>query len=120
MKTTVEVANAQHVELALKYKVDVLWIGARTTVNPFSVQEIADAIKIAHEVGFPVIVKASAGGGGKGMRIVWEEKEFEKAFQTAQTEAGAAFNNSDVYIEKDLSINQEIEKTNQPYFLLNY
>lgn len=44
-KTTVEVANAQHVELALKYGVDVLWIGARTTVNPFTVQEIADALK---------------------------------------------------------------------------
>lgn len=54
LKTAVEVANAQHVELALKYKVDVLWIGARTTVNPFSVQEIADAIK---GVDIPVMVK---------------------------------------------------------------
>jgi len=54
LKTTVEVANAQHVELALKYKVDVLWIGARTTVNPFSVQEIADAIK---GVDIPVMIK---------------------------------------------------------------
>lgn len=53
-KTTVEVANAQHVELALKYGVDVLWIGARTTVNPFSVQEIADALK---GVKVPVMVK---------------------------------------------------------------
>jgi chorismate mutase len=44
-KTTVEVANANHVELALKHGVDVLWIGARTTVNPFSVQEIADVLK---------------------------------------------------------------------------
>lgn len=43
--TTVEVANAQHVEEALKHEVDILWIGARTTVNPFSVQEIADAVK---------------------------------------------------------------------------
>jgi len=39
------------------------------------VKDVAEAIKIAHEVGFPVIVKASAGGGGKGMRIVWEEKD---------------------------------------------
>lgn len=54
LKTTVEVANAQHVELALKYNVDVLWIGARTTVNPFSVQEIADVIK---GVDIPVMVK---------------------------------------------------------------
>ncbi|MGE0566706.1 MAG: chorismate mutase [Bacteroidia bacterium] len=54
LKTTVEVANANHVELALKYGVDVLWIGARTTVNPFSVQEIADALKGNN---IPVMVK---------------------------------------------------------------
>lgn len=54
LKTTVEVANAQHAELALKYNVDVLWIGARTTVNPFSVQEIADAVK---GVDIPVMIK---------------------------------------------------------------
>jgi len=54
LKTTVEVANAQHTELALKYGIDVLWIGARTTVNPFSVQEIANVIK---GVDIPVMVK---------------------------------------------------------------
>lgn len=54
MRTTVEVATAEHVELALKYGVDVLWIGARTTVNPFSVQEIADAVA---GTGIPVMVK---------------------------------------------------------------
>lgn len=53
-KITVEVANAQHTELALKYGVDVLWIGARTTANPFSVQEIADAIK---GIDVPVMIK---------------------------------------------------------------
>lgn len=53
-KVTVEVANAQHTELALKYGMDVLWIGARTTVNPFSVQEIADVLK---GVKVPVMVK---------------------------------------------------------------
>lgn len=53
-KVTVEVANAQHTELALKYGIDVLWIGARTTVNPFSVQEIADVLK---GVDIPVMVK---------------------------------------------------------------
>ena len=52
--TTTEVANAQHVEACLKAGVDVLWIGARTTVNPFSVQEIADALK---GVDIPVIIK---------------------------------------------------------------
>lgn len=54
LKTTVEVANRQHAELALKYGVDVLWIGARTSVNPFSVQEIADVLK---GVKIPVMVK---------------------------------------------------------------
>ena len=54
MPTATEVANAQHVELALKHEVDVLWIGARSTVNPFTVQEIADALK---GVDIPVIVK---------------------------------------------------------------
>lgn len=54
IKITVEVANANHTELALKYGIDVLWIGARTTVNPFSVQEIADALK---GTKVPVMVK---------------------------------------------------------------
>ncbi|MCW3076544.1 MAG: 3-deoxy-D-arabino-heptulosonate 7-phosphate synthase [Bacteroidetes bacterium] len=53
-KITVEVANAQHTELALRYGIDVLWIGARTTVNPFSVQEIADVLK---GVDIPVMIK---------------------------------------------------------------
>lgn len=54
LKTTVEVANAHHAELALKHDVDVLWIGARTTVNPFNVQEIADVLK---GVDIPVMIK---------------------------------------------------------------
>ncbi len=54
LKTAVEVANAQHTELALKHGVDVLWIGARTTGNPFSVQEIADVVK---GVDIPVFIK---------------------------------------------------------------
>ena len=54
LKTTVEVANAHHVYEALKFGVDVLWIGARTTVNPFSVQEIADALR---GIDIPVMIK---------------------------------------------------------------
>ncbi|MEY4936285.1 MAG: hypothetical protein RIS64_2644 [Bacteroidota bacterium] len=54
LKTTVEVANAHHVYEALKFGVDVLWIGARTTVNPFSVQEIADAVR---GIDIPVMIK---------------------------------------------------------------
>ena len=45
LKTTIEVAKAEHVELALRHQVDILWIGARTTGNPFAMQEIADALK---------------------------------------------------------------------------
>ena len=52
--TTVEVANAKHVDLCLSFDIDVLWIGARTTVNPFAVQEIADALQ---GVDIPVMVK---------------------------------------------------------------
>jgi chorismate mutase len=52
--TTCEVANTKHVELALKYGIDILWIGARTTVSPFAVQEIADALK---GTGIPVMIK---------------------------------------------------------------
>jgi chorismate mutase len=50
----IEVAKSEHVEMALKYKIDVLWIGARTTVNPFSVQEIADSLK---GVNIPIMIK---------------------------------------------------------------
>lgn len=54
LQTTTEVANAQHVEEALKYDIDVFWIGARTTVNPFAVQEIADALKGSNK---PIMIK---------------------------------------------------------------
>jgi acetyl-CoA carboxylase biotin carboxylase subunit len=64
---------------------------------------------LSKEIGYPVIIKASAGGGGKGMRIVWEEDDFEKAFQTARTEAEAAFGNSEVYIEKYIESPRHIE-----------
>ncbi len=73
------------------------------------VNDVKEGKKIAAEIGFPVIIKASAGGGGKGMRIVMEEKDFEKAFQTARTEAEAAFSNPDVYIEKYIENPRHVE-----------
>lgn len=73
------------------------------------VNDIEDGKKISAEIGYPVIIKASAGGGGKGMRIVWEESEFEKAYLTARTEAESAFGNGDVYIEKFLENPRHIE-----------
>lgn len=72
-------------------------------------ENVDQAKSIAKEIGFPVIIKASAGGGGKGMRIVWEEADFQKAFQTARTEAEAAFGNGDVYIEKFIENPRHIE-----------
>ena len=73
------------------------------------VTDLKEAVRLSHEIGFPVIIKASAGGGGKGMRIVFEEKEFEKAFITAQAEAESAFGNPAVYIEKYLENPRHIE-----------
>jgi acetyl-CoA carboxylase biotin carboxylase subunit len=73
------------------------------------VTEESSAIEIARELGFPVIVKAAAGGGGKGMRVVMEESEFANAFVMAQTEALAAFGNADVYIEKYILQPRHIE-----------
>ena len=73
------------------------------------IENLDEAKSLANEIGYPVIIKASAGGGGKGMRIVWEESEFQKAFQTAQAEAEAAFANGAVYIEKFIENPRHIE-----------
>lgn len=64
---------------------------------------------IAREMGFPVILKATAGGGGKGMRIVWEEGEMERAYNTAKAEAAAAFKNDGIYMEKFVEEPRHIE-----------
>lgn len=65
--------------------------------------------EIAISIGFPVIIKASAGGGGKGMRIVREEQEFDNAYQMARTEAESAFGNPDVYLEKYIESPRHVE-----------
>lgn len=67
------------------------------------------ALKIAKKIGLPVIIKASAGGGGRGMRIVREEQELTQAFHMAQRESLAAFGNSEVYVEKYLPTIRHIE-----------
>jgi acetyl-CoA carboxylase, biotin carboxylase subunit len=71
--------------------------------------DVDEAIGIAREIGFPVIVKAAAGGGGRGMRIAWDEKILRQGFGIAQAEAGAAFNNSSVYLEKYITQPRHIE-----------
>ncbi len=68
-----------------------------------------DALKTARKIKFPVILKPSAGGGGKGMRIVHDEKDLRQMYQMAQREAVAAFGNGDLYIEKYLSDIRHIE-----------
>ena len=64
------------------------------------VRSVEEAIPIAEELGFPVMIKASAGGGGKGMRLATDAETFSELFIAAQSEARAAFGNPDVYLEK--------------------
>lgn len=66
-------------------------------------------LRIAKEIGYPVIIKASGGGGGRGMRVVHSEATLLNSISLTQTEAGAAFNNSDVYMEKYLENPRHIE-----------
>jgi acetyl-CoA carboxylase biotin carboxylase subunit len=73
------------------------------------VKDVGVAMEVAKAIGFPVIIKAVAGGGGRGMRIVREESELEGAFQTAQHEAEQAFGKPDLYIEKYLEQPRHIE-----------
>jgi acetyl-CoA carboxylase, biotin carboxylase subunit len=73
------------------------------------VTDIAVAKKEAKRIGYPVILKATAGGGGKGMRLVWKEEEFQEAFDKASQEAGAAFGNPGMYMEKYILEPRHIE-----------
>lgn len=68
-----------------------------------------EAEHIAEKIGYPVIIKATAGGGGRGMRVAWTKEELLNSMRTAKTEAGAAFGNSDVYIEKFIEEPRHIE-----------
>jgi acetyl-CoA carboxylase biotin carboxylase subunit len=72
-------------------------------------ESIEEAKKLAGEMGYPVILKATAGGGGKGMRVVWSEEEIEKAYTTAKAEAAASFKNDGIYMEKFVEEPRHIE-----------
>jgi acetyl-CoA carboxylase biotin carboxylase subunit len=72
-------------------------------------QSLDEAIGLAKEMGYPVILKATAGGGGKGMRIVWEEGEMERAYNNAKAEAAASFKNDGIYMEKFVEEPRHIE-----------
>ncbi|HSE41715.1 MAG TPA: acetyl-CoA carboxylase biotin carboxylase subunit [Acidobacteriota bacterium] len=70
------------------------------TLEP--IREVDEALRLANEFGYPVMIKASAGGGGKGLRHAWNPAELESAFQIAQSEALAAFGDASVYLEKKI------------------
>jgi len=72
-------------------------------------ESVDHAARVAKETGYPVILKATAGGGGKGMRVVWSESELEHAFDAAKIEAGASFKNDGIYMEKFVEEPRHIE-----------
>jgi len=72
-------------------------------------KDVKQGLKLAKDIGYPVILKATAGGGGKGMRIVWQEAEFENQWERARMEAKAAFGNDGIYIEKFIEEPRHIE-----------
>lgn len=72
-------------------------------------ESVEQAISLAREIGYPVILKATAGGGGKGMRLVWQDSEMEKAYNSAKGEAAASFKNDGIYIEKFVEEPRHIE-----------
>ena len=73
------------------------------------VPTLADAKRIGDEIGYPVIIKATAGGGGKGMKVAQSAAEMERAFMTARAEGKSNFGNDEVYIEKSLTTPRHIE-----------
>lgn len=73
------------------------------------IESLEQGLSVAEEIKYPVILKATAGGGGKGMRIVWKPEDFENAWETARQEAGAAFGNDGMYLEKYIEEPRHIE-----------
>lgn len=72
-------------------------------------ERVDEAKGLAKEMGYPVLLKATAGGGGKGMRLVWKDEEMAKAFDSAKTEAAASFSNDGIYMEKFVEEPRHIE-----------
>lgn len=85
---------------------------AKVPVVPGSeglLKDLKSGLKIAKDIGYPVILKATAGGGGKGMRIVWKPEEFEEQWEKARIEAKASFTNDGIYVEKFVEEPRHIE-----------
>jgi acetyl-CoA carboxylase biotin carboxylase subunit len=77
--------------------------------SPGAIEDPAEALRVAEEIGFPVLIKAAAGGGGKGMRVAHDAESFGRSFQLARNEALGAFGNAEVYIEKYLARPRHVE-----------
>jgi len=77
--------------------------------SPGLLKDVADCKKVAKKIKYPVILKATAGGGGKGMRVVWDEEHIEEAWNKTRQEAGAAFGNDGIYMEKFIEEPRHIE-----------
>ncbi len=73
------------------------------------IESAEEGIRLAKDIGYPVIIKATAGGGGRGMRIIWEDAEFEKNWDSAKQESKAAFGNDGIYMEKYVEEPRHIE-----------
>lgn len=77
--------------------------------SPGAVTDYYEALEIAKQIGYPVIIKASAGGGGRGMRLAHNEASLQEALDMARMEAGAAFGNNEIYVEKYIEEPRHIE-----------
>jgi propionyl-CoA carboxylase alpha chain len=105
--------NARAIE-AMGDKIESKKFAARAGVStvPGHVGEIADAVQavtIAEEVGYPVMIKASAGGGGKGIRVAWTRQDVEEGFPAVRAEAKASFGDDRIFIEKFIESPRHIE-----------
>lgn len=90
-------------QLVSKYQVPII----PGTINP--INDLTEALKVAREIGFPILIKASGGGGGKGMRRVDTESELEASLERARNEARKSFNDDRIYIEKFIANPKHIE-----------
>jgi len=73
------------------------------------IESAEDAVKISKKIGYPVMIKASAGGGGKGMRIAWDDRDAKEGFQSSKNEAASSFGDDRIFIEKFITQPRHIE-----------
>ncbi|MEC8042673.1 MAG: acyltransferase domain-containing protein, partial [Pseudomonadota bacterium] len=73
------------------------------------IEDADEAVKISNEIGYPVMIKASAGGGGKGMRIAWNDQDVKEGFQSSKNEAASSFGDDRIFIEKFVTQPRHIE-----------